>query len=223
MRTIVVPLDLSADPSCARVCAAAGATFRRRRSPRSRLRGERSLSSIATAPLLWSDAEAQRYLADEVELNFGTRPPGKIAISAWGNQSRKSRHAAGVEGRSDCHGHARPQRLQASDARQHAEKIVPPCGLSGAGRARSDARTDQDRDRRDRARKILVPVDFSECAKEGARYASVFATAVGADLLLMHVVHPPDYMAAEGTVVRSELAATVEMPSSRRRTSWTRW
>ena len=35
--------------------------------------------------------------------------------------------------------------------------------------------------------KILVPVDFSECAKEGARYASVFATRVGADLLLMNV------------------------------------
>ena len=35
--------------------------------------------------------------------------------------------------------------------------------------------------------KILVPVDFSECAKEGAKYASVFATQVGADLLLMNV------------------------------------
>jgi nucleotide-binding universal stress UspA family protein len=34
--------------------------------------------------------------------------------------------------------------------------------------------------------KILVPVDFSECAKEGARYASVFGTRVGADLLLIN-------------------------------------
>ncbi len=49
--------------------------------------------------------------------------------------------------------------------------------------------------------KILVPVDFSDCAREGARYASVFATRVGADLLLMHVVHPPDYMAVEGMPV----------------------
>ena len=46
--------------------------------------------------------------------------------------------------------------------------------------------------------KILVPVDFSECAREGAKYASVFATRVGADLLLAHVIHPPDYIAAEG-------------------------
>ncbi len=46
--------------------------------------------------------------------------------------------------------------------------------------------------------KILVPIDFSDCAGEGACYASTFGTAVGADLLLMHVVQPPDYMALEG-------------------------
>jgi nucleotide-binding universal stress UspA family protein len=45
--------------------------------------------------------------------------------------------------------------------------------------------------------KILVPVDFSECAREGARYASVFATRVGANLLLMHVVQPPDSVTRE--------------------------
>jgi nucleotide-binding universal stress UspA family protein len=49
--------------------------------------------------------------------------------------------------------------------------------------------------------KILVPVDFSECAKEGARYASVFATKVGADLRLIHVVQPPEYTAAEGGII----------------------
>jgi nucleotide-binding universal stress UspA family protein len=47
--------------------------------------------------------------------------------------------------------------------------------------------------------KILVPVDFSDCAREGVRYASVFATAVGANLLLLHVVHSPCYMVATGT------------------------
>ena len=39
-------------------------------------------------------------------------------------------------------------------------------------------------------RTILVPVDFSDCAEEGARYASRFASALGADLELMHVVAP---------------------------------
>lgn len=43
--------------------------------------------------------------------------------------------------------------------------------------------------------KILVPVDFSECAQEGAKYASVFATHVGASLLLAHIIQPPDYIA----------------------------
>lgn len=43
-------------------------------------------------------------------------------------------------------------------------------------------------------RKILVPVDFSVCAKEAARYAAVFATRVGADLQLMHVIQPPDHV-----------------------------
>ena len=49
--------------------------------------------------------------------------------------------------------------------------------------------------------KILVPVDFSDCASQGARYASVFATKVGADLLLMHVVNPPDDIAAEKNII----------------------
>ena len=58
--------------------------------------------------------------------------------------------------------------------------------------------------------KILVPVDFSECAKEGAKYASVFATRVGANLLLTHVIHPPDYMAVEGTMAGSDQPQLIE-------------
>jgi universal stress protein A len=46
-----------------------------------------------------------------------------------------------------------------------------------------------------------VPVDFSECAKEGAKYASVFATQVGADLLLLNVTSPPNYTAADPNIV----------------------
>lgn len=49
--------------------------------------------------------------------------------------------------------------------------------------------------------RILVPVDFSECAKEGAKYASVFATQVGADLLLLNVTSPPNYTAADPNIV----------------------
>jgi nucleotide-binding universal stress UspA family protein len=46
-------------------------------------------------------------------------------------------------------------------------------------------------------RKILVPTDFSQCAREGVNYAAAFAARLGAKLLLMHVVQPPDYSGAE--------------------------
>jgi nucleotide-binding universal stress UspA family protein len=46
-------------------------------------------------------------------------------------------------------------------------------------------------------RTILVPVDFSACAAEGAQYAAEFAGATGADLLLLHVMEPPSLMAAD--------------------------
>ena len=57
--------------------------------------------------------------------------------------------------------------------------------------------------------KILVPVDFSECAREGAKYASVFAVRTGASLLLMHVYYPPDYTAADVTSVPPEWSQLV--------------
>lgn len=48
--------------------------------------------------------------------------------------------------------------------------------------------------------KILVPMDFSDCAEAGARYAAHFASHVGADLLLVHVINPADYMPVEGAM-----------------------
>lgn len=48
--------------------------------------------------------------------------------------------------------------------------------------------------------KILAPVDFSECAQAGALYASRFASRVGANLLLVHVVDPDDYMPEAGAI-----------------------
>ncbi|HPC62779.1 MAG TPA: universal stress protein [Verrucomicrobiota bacterium] len=39
-------------------------------------------------------------------------------------------------------------------------------------------------------RKLLVPLDFSECACHALRYAAAFAGKVGASLVLLHVVEP---------------------------------
>ena len=54
-----------------------------------------------------------------------------------------------------------------------------------------------------------MPVDFSECAREGAKYASFFAARVGASLLLMHIVQPPDYVAAEALTESAESSPLV--------------
>ena len=43
-------------------------------------------------------------------------------------------------------------------------------------------------------RKILVPVDFSECSLAGVRYAAFLARSFGAKLRLLHVVFPYDQL-----------------------------
>ena len=39
-------------------------------------------------------------------------------------------------------------------------------------------------------RKILVPIDFSDCSKKALNYAIPFATQFGAELILLHVLEP---------------------------------
>lgn len=39
-------------------------------------------------------------------------------------------------------------------------------------------------------RKILVPVDFSECSRAGLQFAAALAAQLGSDLVLVHVVDP---------------------------------
>ena len=41
-----------------------------------------------------------------------------------------------------------------------------------------------------RLKKILVPVDFSDCSKKALQYAVPFARQFGAELVLLHVVQP---------------------------------
>lgn len=41
-------------------------------------------------------------------------------------------------------------------------------------------------------RRILVPVDFSQCSLAGLKYAAFFARAFGARLRLLHVLFPPN-------------------------------
>lgn len=162
--------------------------------------GAHQFSTVATAPVLWSEAEAKRHLADEVEFVFGTRPRGEDCHLRIGNPDREI-IAAAEELKADLivmatHGHSGFKHLTLGST---TEKVIrrARCPVLVVREAtRGPIKTTEEGIV---LLKILVPVDFSDCAREGARYASVFAAKVGADLLLMHVVQPPDYMAAEGT------------------------
>jgi nucleotide-binding universal stress UspA family protein len=50
-----------------------------------------------------------------------------------------------------------------------------------------------------RIRTILVPVDFSNCSREGLRYAIAFAKEFGARIILLHATYLGYIYAAEGT------------------------
>jgi nucleotide-binding universal stress UspA family protein len=165
--------------------------------------GARLFSTVETSPLLWSEAEAKRHFADEVELTFGIRPPreechlriGKPAaeIVVAAKALRADLIVMAHRGQSDAGflslGRTTDKVLRTADCPVLVvrESSRGPIGTSSEGIV---------------LQKILVPVDFSDCAKEGARYASVFGTAVGADLVVSHVVRPPLHLmeASRGAV-----------------------
>lgn len=68
-----------------------------------------------------------------------------------------------------------------------------------------------------RLRKILVPVDFSACSEKALKYAITFARQFGAELALLHVVHPYPPMPEMGPVdVESLMDAHEQMESFQR-------
>jgi nucleotide-binding universal stress UspA family protein len=52
-----------------------------------------------------------------------------------------------------------------------------------------------------RIKTILVPVDFSNCSREGLRYAIAFATEFGAKIILLHATYLGYVYASEGTAL----------------------
>jgi nucleotide-binding universal stress UspA family protein len=202
---IVVPLDLSLESLRALDFAL---PLAKRLGARVHLvhvyEGAHQFSTIATSPLLWSDAEAKRHLADEVELSFGKRPRSEDCHLRIGQPPREI-VAVAEELKADLivlatHGRSGWRHLTLGST---TEKIIRAANcpvlivreaMRGPVKSAAEGIVLQ---------KILVPVDFSQCAREGARYASVFATAVGANLLLMHVMPPLHRPTAKGTAGRS--------------------
>ena len=52
-----------------------------------------------------------------------------------------------------------------------------------------------------RIKTILVPVDFSNCSREGLRYAVAFATEFGAKIILQHATYLGYVYSSEGTAI----------------------
>jgi len=153
------------------------------------------------APLLWPDAELARSVAEKVEYRFGAGPRTQDCHIRLGKPFQEI-IATAAELKADLiviatHGQSGFKHLTLGST---TEKIIrhARCPVLAVREAtRGPIKTAAEGIV---LQKILVPIDFSKCAREGAKYASVFATAVGADLLLMHVIHPPDYMPVEGAM-----------------------
>ena len=203
IRTILVPIDLSEDsyraldfavPLAQRFGAVVHIVHV--------YEGASQLSSMATAPVLWSDAELARRLARQVERRCGARPCAQDCHIRLGKPFQEI-VATAKELKAELiviasHGHTGFKHLTLGSTAEKTVRHAPCPVLVVREAARGPIRTASGGIVLE---KILVPVDFSECAKEGARYASVFATRVGADLLLINVTHPPDYTAADPTIV----------------------
>jgi nucleotide-binding universal stress UspA family protein len=69
-----------------------------------------------------------------------------------------------------------------------------------------------------RLRKILVPVDFSECSSKALQYAIAFARQFGAELVLLHVVHPYPPMPEMGPVDAESMVDAHEQMESFQKT-----
>ena len=212
IQTVLVPLDLSdesyralefAIPLAKRFGAAVHVVHV--------YQGVRELPWIATTPVSWSDEEIARRLAFQVQCRGGACPETEHCHVRLGKPDEEI-IATAREVKADLivlasHGHGGFKHLTLGST---AEKTIrrSPCPVlvvrestRGPIKAAREGII---------LEKILVPVDFSECAKEGARYASAFASKVGADLLLMNVTHPADFTASDPNVVSPEWCELVE-------------
>lgn len=212
IRTILVPIDLSEEsyralefavPLAQRFGAVVHVVHI--------YEGARQLSSMATAPVLWSDAELARQLTRQVQRRCGAHLRTEDCHIRLGKPFQEI-VATAKELQADLiiiasHGHTGFKHLTLGSTAEKAVRHAPCPVLVVREAARGPVKTASEGIILE---KILVPVDFSECAKEGAKYASVFATRVGADLLLMNVAHPPNYTAADPTIVPPEWTELVE-------------
>jgi universal stress protein A len=69
-------------------------------------------------------------------------------------------------------------------------------------------------------KRILVPVDFSECSNKALHYAALFGKQFGAEILLLHVVQPPVYMEGGSLTVAAFDENTLRDEAAKRLSEW---
>jgi nucleotide-binding universal stress UspA family protein len=69
-------------------------------------------------------------------------------------------------------------------------------------------------------KRILVPVDFSECSNKALHYAASFAKQFGAEVLLLHVVQPPVYMEGMALSTAAFDETTLRREAAKRLSEW---
>src|ERR1041385_7223114 len=71
-------------------------------------------------------------------------------------------------------------------------------------------------------KRILVPVDFSECSNKALQYAASFAKQFSAEIVLLHVVEPPIYMEGAALAVTALDDNTLREEAAKRLSEWRR-
>jgi nucleotide-binding universal stress UspA family protein len=66
-----------------------------------------------------------------------------------------------------------------------------------------------------RIRKILAPVDFSQCSMAGAMYAAFFSKSFGANLCLFHAVQPPPPIVVDRVSARISSTDGLQLKNAR--------
>lgn len=198
IRTILVPIDFSEE--CYRALEFAVPLAQRFGAAVHVVHvyeGARQLSSIATTAVLWSDAElARRLVSDAQRCSVPLR--AEDCHIRLGKPSKEI-IAVATDLKADLiviatSGHSGFKHLALGSTAERTVRHAPCPVLVVRAATRGPIKTAMEGIVLE---KILVPVDFSECAREGAKYASVFASRVGADLLVMHVTHPADHTALD--------------------------
>jgi nucleotide-binding universal stress UspA family protein len=103
-----------------------------------------------------------------------------------------------------------------------AEQIVrhAPCPVLVARqqkqKRRSTASKSVRRDSQFSIRRIMVPVDFSDCAIKAVKYAASFAKQCGAQVHVFHAVFPHDYLLLDRSVCDPSVLREAELTSARK-------